>query len=40
MAEGTMQKLRRFDTSISLDTLGKLCRLLDLQPADIIEYHA
>jgi len=38
LAEGTMQKLRRFDTSISLDTLGKLCRLLDLQPSDIIEY--
>lgn len=36
--EGTVQKFRRLDTSISLDTLGKLCRLLDMQPADLIEY--
>lgn len=38
LAEGTMQKLRKDSTSISLDTLGKLCELLDMQPADLIEY--
>lgn len=38
LAEGTMQKLRKNSTSISLDTLGKLCELLDMQPADLIEY--
>lgn len=38
MAEGTMQKLRKGSTSISLDTLGKLCELLNVQPADLIEY--
>lgn len=38
LAEGTMQKLRKGSTSISLDTLGKLCELLDVQPSDLIEY--
>lgn len=38
IAEGTMQKLRKGSTSISLDTLGKLCELLGVQPSDIIEY--
>lgn len=35
--EGTMQRLRRKDL-ISLQTLDVICRLLELQPGDIIEY--
>lgn len=39
LPESVISKLRRYDTSISLDTLGKLCKLLNMQPGDIIEYN-
>ena len=36
-SEGTLQRLRN-NESINLDTLGKICKYLDCQPDDIIEY--
>ena len=35
--ESTLQKLRQGSTNISLDTLARICRILDKQPSDIIE---
>lgn len=31
-------KIKRGDTSISLDTLNRLCTLLEMQPRDIIKF--
>lgn len=39
MGEATIQQLRT-GTLVSLATLELLCRLLDCQPGDIIEYVA
>ena len=36
--QGTMTKLRRGDTSISLSSVATLCRLLHCQPGDLLEY--
>ena len=36
--QSTTTKLRRGDTSISLSSVATLCRLLDCQPGDILEY--
>ncbi len=38
LSEGTMTKLRNADTSITLNNLGTLCKLLNCQPSDLIEY--
>lgn len=37
-SESTLQKFRTGDTSISADNIETLCRLLNLQPGDIIEF--
>lgn len=37
LGERTIQHLREGKT-VSVDTIGVICRLLDLQPGDIIEY--
>ncbi|MBR1530198.1 MAG: helix-turn-helix transcriptional regulator [Oscillospiraceae bacterium] len=36
--ENTLQKFRHKQTDISVKTLETLCRLLDCQPGDILEY--
>lgn len=36
--ESTMTKLRNKDTSITLQTLDIICKLLNCQPSDIIGY--
>ena len=36
--ESTMTKLRNKDTSITLQTLDTICKLLSCQPSDIINY--
>lgn len=38
LSESTIQKLRRGDTSITLVNLDTICRMLNCQPADLIEY--
>ena len=35
--EGTLQRLR-LGESVSTDTIGKLCKALNCQPGDLIEY--
>jgi putative transcriptional regulator len=37
ISEGTMQRLRE-NKPISTDTIDTLCRLLDTQPGELIEY--
>ena len=34
----TLNKIKNEDTSIQLDSLNKICMILDMQPKDIIEY--
>ena len=36
--QGTMTKIRRGDTGITLASVATLCRLLDCQPGDLLEY--
>ena len=37
LGEATITKLRNSDTNISLASLDKICELLKMQPADLIE---
>ena len=37
LSQATIENLRK-EKPISFDTLGKICEILNLQPADIIEY--
>ncbi len=38
LGQSTITKLNNNDTSITLNNLSVLCKLLDCQPADLIEY--
>lgn len=38
LSEGTIQKFRNNDTNVTLGNIDIICKLLDCQPADIIEY--
>lgn len=38
LSESTMSKLRNKDTSITMKNLDVICKLLNCQPNDIIEY--
>lgn len=38
LSQGTITKLNQCDTSITLNNLETLCKLLDCQPGDLIEY--
>ena len=38
LSESTMSKFRRRDTSITLDNVDTLCKLLHCQPSDLIDY--
>lgn len=38
MGEGTIQKYRSNECIIASDNLSLLCRLLECQPGDLIEY--
>lgn len=37
LSEGTLQRLRN-DELVNLETIGKICQLLDCQPSDLVEY--
>ena len=37
-SEATMTKFRKNDTTITIDNLERVCKLLNCQPGDIIEY--
>lgn len=38
LSEGTLTKFRTGDTNISIDNLERLCKLLDMQPGNILKY--
>lgn len=38
LSQGTLTKLNQNDTSITLNNFETLCKLLECQPADLIEY--
>ena len=38
MSQDTLRKLKNDDTNISLESLNKVCIILDMQPKDIIQY--
>lgn len=38
LSQNTLRKIKNEDTSISLDSLNKVCTILDMQPKDIIIY--
>lgn len=37
-SEATMTKFRNNDTSVTLSNIETICKLLDCQPGDILEY--
>ncbi len=38
LSQSTLTKLNKQDTNITLNNLATLCKLLECQPADLIEY--
>lgn len=38
LSQDTLKKIKNEDTNISLESINRICLLLDLQPKDIIEY--
>lgn len=38
LSQNTLKKIKNEDTNISLESLNRICILLDLQPKDLIEY--
>lgn len=38
LSEGTLQKFRNNDTTVTLGNIETICKLLDCQPSDIMEY--
>lgn len=38
LSQDTLKKIKREDTNISLESINRICMILDMQPKDIIEY--
>lgn len=38
LSQDTLKKIKNEDTNISLESLNRICILLDMQPKDLIEY--
>lgn len=38
LSQDTLKKIKKGDMSISLESINRICMLLDLQPKDLIEY--
>lgn len=38
LSEGTIQKFRNNETTVTLSNIEIICKLLDCQPSDIMEY--
>lgn len=38
LSQDTLKKIKNDDTNITLESINRVCALLDLQPKDIIEY--
>ena len=37
LSQDTLKKIKNEDTSISLETINRICMLLDMQPKDLLE---
>lgn len=40
LSQDTLKKIKKEDTNISLESLNKVCLLLDMQPKDLLEFKA
>lgn len=40
LSQDTLKKIQKEDTNISLESLNKVCLILDMQPKDLIEFKA
>ena len=40
LSQDTLKKIQREDTNISLESLNKVCLILDMQPKDLSELKA
>ena len=38
LSQDTLKKIKNEDTNISLESINRVCLLLDMQPKDLIEY--
>lgn len=38
LSQDTLKKIKKEDTNISLESLNRICIILDMQPKDLIEY--
>lgn len=38
LSEGTLQKMRNGNTTITLESLGVICDILHCQPGDLVEW--
>ena len=38
LRQDTLKKIKNEDTNISLETINRICIILDMQPKDLIEY--
>lgn len=38
LSQDTLKKIKAEDSKISLETINRVCMLLDMQPKDLIEY--
>ena len=38
LSQDTLKKIKREDTNISLESINRICMILDMQPKDLIEY--
>ena len=38
LSEGTLQKMRSGNISITLESLGVVCEILECQPGDLVEW--
>lgn len=38
LSQDTLKKIQKEDTNISLESINRICMILDMQPKDLIEY--
>lgn len=38
LSQETLKKIKKEDTSITLESLNRICLILDMQPKDLIEF--
>ena len=39
LSQDTLRKIKKEDTTISLESLNRVCAILDMQPKDLIYYE-